>query len=131
MCVALFRLTSHEGRDAQLPRSSERHVVDVKASGRADDCRPRWVRSATASLHCDPSSMQFNFVGWPVRFPSLFRSFCVDDRGSLIKGVGALRQSHVEGQCRSLLVRVPNLARSSDRANQGRLFGVGCFGLST
>jgi hypothetical protein len=40
MFVTLFDVTSDEGRDAP-DASSKRRVVDVKASPRGGDCRPR------------------------------------------------------------------------------------------
>ena len=52
MFVTLFGLTSDEGRDAP-DASSERRVVDVKASVRADDCRPRRHPSIAIRRECN------------------------------------------------------------------------------
>jgi hypothetical protein len=64
MLVTLFGLTSHEAATRPMRLRS---AASLTSKDRARWRLPAAVsRSAAASLHCDPSSMQFNFAGCPL-----------------------------------------------------------------
>jgi hypothetical protein len=105
MFVTLFGLTSHEGPDAQLTPSSERHVVDVQSIG------ARWRLSAAVSrsaagiapLRSVVNAIQFCRLPTRPRL-AIMRSFIggtvttgFDVNRSFIWGMAAVRPANVAG----------------------------------